>query len=87
MTRDSAKHEYMWVLNWFQLSGARLPEVPAELFGYWQTEDFIPPIAQNGKVPRNEWGNVELFTEKLLPQGCVHLRRMIQFFFAAMRSC
>lgn len=58
-----------------QLSGARLPEVPSELFGEWQTEDFIPPIAQDGKVPRNEWGNVELFTEKLLPQGCVHLKR------------
>ncbi|ODN02316.1 DNA repair protein [Orchesella cincta] len=57
-----------------KFTGARLPDAPSELFGPWQTEDFIPPIAQDGKVPRNEWGNVELFTEKLLPQGCVHLR-------------
>ncbi|XP_021344042.1 DNA repair protein complementing XP-C cells-like [Mizuhopecten yessoensis] len=45
-----------------------------ELFGHWQTEDYIPPPAVDGKVPRNEYGNVELFKESMLPGGTVHLK-------------
>ena len=44
-----------------------------ELFGFWQTQPFIPPIAVDGKVPRNDYGNVELFQKSMLPVGCVHL--------------
>ncbi|XP_054832904.1 DNA repair protein complementing XP-C cells isoform X2 [Eublepharis macularius] len=43
------------------------------LFGLWQTEDYQPPLAVDGKVPRNEFGNVwnriitrDLFTENTL---------------------
>jgi xeroderma pigmentosum group C-complementing protein len=32
-----------------------------DLFGFWQTKEYEPPIAENGRVPRNEFGNVELF--------------------------
>lgn len=46
---------------------------PVELFGEWQVEDYIPPIAKDGKVPRNEYGNVELFKPEMLPRGCAHL--------------
>ncbi|CAN7937715.1 unnamed protein product [Ixodes hexagonus] len=45
-----------------------------DLFGLWQTEPYMPPIAFGGKVPRNEWGNVELFKSCMLPVGTVHLR-------------
>lgn len=48
---------------------------PLELYGEWQTEDFQPPIAANGKVPRNEFGNVDLYLPKMLPIGTVHLQR------------
>ncbi|KAG7276787.1 hypothetical protein CRUP_014461, partial [Coryphaenoides rupestris] len=44
------------------------------LFGEWQTEEYEPPIAVEGKVPRNEYGNVYLFKPCMLPVGCVHLR-------------
>lgn len=57
-----------------KLSGQILKEQPLELFGRWQTEEYMPPIAFNGKVPRNEWGNVELFKSCMLPIGTVHLK-------------
>ncbi|KAM4722293.1 DNA repair protein complementing XP-C cells [Rhinophrynus dorsalis] len=44
------------------------------LFGEWQTEDYQPPVAVDGKVPRNEFGNVYLFKPSMLPIGCSHLR-------------
>ena len=44
------------------------------LFGEWQTIDYQVPSAENGKVPRNEYGNVNLFKPSMLPKGCVHLR-------------
>ncbi|KAL1459358.1 hypothetical protein WDU94_011346 [Cyamophila willieti] len=49
-------------------------EKKSELFGIWQTEDYIPPVAQNGIVPRNSFGNVDLFLECMLPKGTVHLQ-------------
>ncbi|VDK32858.1 unnamed protein product [Taenia asiatica] len=45
-----------------------------ELFGPWQVEEYVPPVAENGIVPRNEHGNVELFKPCMLPIGCVHVR-------------
>ncbi|KAM7538885.1 hypothetical protein Aperf_G00000048965 [Anoplocephala perfoliata] len=45
-----------------------------ELFGSWQVDDYVPPVAENGIVPRNEHGNVELFKACMLPVGCVHIR-------------
>ncbi|XP_073431101.1 DNA repair protein complementing XP-C cells isoform X2 [Dendrobates tinctorius] len=44
------------------------------LFGQWQTEEYQPPIAVDGKVPRNEFGNVYLFKPNMLPIGCCHLQ-------------
>uniref|UniRef100_A0A182QP33 Rad4 beta-hairpin domain-containing protein n=1 Tax=Anopheles farauti TaxID=69004 RepID=A0A182QP33_9DIPT len=51
-----------------------LKNQPCDIFGHWQTDEFDPPTAENGIVPRNEYGNVELFTEKMLPKGTVHLK-------------
>ncbi|XP_038667938.1 DNA repair protein complementing XP-C cells [Scyliorhinus canicula] len=44
------------------------------LYGHWQTEVYSPPRAINGKVPRNDFGNVYLFKPCMLPVGCKHLR-------------
>ncbi|KAL4645960.1 DNA repair protein complementing XP-C cells [Arapaima gigas] len=44
------------------------------LFGHWQTEEYQPAVAVDGKVPRNEYGNVYLFRPCMLPVGCVHVR-------------
>lgn len=51
-----------------------IKDVPLELFGIWQTKDFEPPVAENGVVPRNAYGNVELFKPRMLPIGTVHLQ-------------
>jgi Rad4 beta-hairpin domain 3 len=59
------------------MSGQMLDSLPLEIFGPWQTEDYVAPPAENGKVPRNEYGNVELFKACMLPKGAVHLRRNI----------
>lgn len=49
-----------------------IPDLP--VFGIWQTEIYVPPPAINGKIPRNEYGNVELYKPSMLPGGTVHLK-------------
>ncbi|XP_063065644.1 DNA repair protein complementing XP-C cells [Engraulis encrasicolus] len=44
------------------------------LFGEWQTEEYQPPLAIDGKVPRNDFGNVYMFKPCMLPIGCAHVR-------------
>ncbi|KAH9675408.1 DNA repair protein RAD4 [Citrus sinensis] len=45
-----------------------------ELYGKWQLEPLRLPSAVNGIVPRNERGQVDVWSEKCLPPGTVHLR-------------
>ncbi|KAL5013590.1 hypothetical protein ScPMuIL_007860 [Solemya velum] len=44
-----------------------------ELFGKWQTETYVPPDAKDGKVPKNEYGSVELYQPFMLPGGTVQM--------------
>ncbi|KAL2499003.1 DNA repair protein Rad4 family [Abeliophyllum distichum] len=44
------------------------------LYGKWQTETLCLPRAINGIVPKNERGRVDVWSEKCLPPGTVHLR-------------
>lgn len=44
------------------------------LYGQWQTVLWQPPLAKNGKVPKNSYGNVETWTEHHLPIGTRHVR-------------
>lgn len=50
-----------------------ITDIPLEIFGPWQVDDYVPPTAEDGKVPRNPYGNVELFKSCMLPGGTVHL--------------
>ncbi|GER34855.1 DNA repair protein Rad4 family [Striga asiatica] len=43
------------------------------LYGKWQTEPLCLPQAINGIVPKNERGRVDVWSEKCLPPGTVHL--------------
>lgn len=43
------------------------------LYGIWQTDEWHPSAASNGKVPKNERGHVDLWNESHLPEGTVHL--------------
>ncbi|XP_054804096.1 DNA repair protein RAD4 isoform X2 [Prosopis cineraria] len=45
-----------------------------EFYGKWQLEPLNLPHAVNGIVPKNERGQVEVWSEKCLPPGTVHLR-------------
>ena len=56
-----------------RMTGNVTKDEPLETFGQWQTEQYQPPPAVDGKVPRNEYGNVELFKPWMLPGGCVHI--------------
>lgn len=57
-----------------KMSGKVINDLPLPLFGYWQVEDYVPPPAVDGKVPRNEYGNVEMYKPCMLPPGTVHLQ-------------
>ena len=56
-----------------QLLQKAITDKPLEVFGRWQTAEYVPPRAVGGKVPRNDYGNVELFKPSMLPGGTVHL--------------
>lgn len=45
-----------------------------DVFGHWQTKVYIPPPVVDGKIQRNEYGNVELFKPSMLPKGACHIQ-------------
>ncbi|XP_022991175.1 DNA repair protein RAD4 isoform X1 [Cucurbita maxima] len=45
-----------------------------QLYGKWQLEPLQLPRAINGVVPKNERGQVDVWSEKCLPPGTVHIR-------------
>ncbi len=57
-----------------------------DVFGEWQTDPYIPPPAVDGKVPRNEFGNVELFQMSMLPLGTTYLEGKARVG-ACVRAC
>ncbi|XP_062563981.1 DNA repair protein complementing XP-C cells homolog [Armigeres subalbatus] len=57
-----------------RFTGTSVTGQKMELFGSWQVEDYDPPTAQNGLVPRSAYGNVDLFKPCMLPKGTVHLQ-------------
>ncbi|KOC67990.1 DNA repair protein complementing XP-C cells like protein [Habropoda laboriosa] len=56
-----------------KLSGMKIKDSALEIFGEWQTMEYEPPVAKDGIVPRNEYGNVDLFKQCMLPKGTVHI--------------
>ncbi|XP_058452616.1 DNA repair protein complementing XP-C cells homolog [Malaya genurostris] len=57
-----------------RFTGTSIGGLQTELFGAWQVEDYEPPVAENGLVPRSAYGNVDLFKPCMLPKGTVHLQ-------------
>lgn len=60
--------------KWDKLSNTLIRDKVLELYGPWQVQDYEPPVAENGIVPRNAYGNVELFKECMLPKGTVRIK-------------
>ncbi|KAL4458322.1 hypothetical protein ABPG75_013187 [Micractinium tetrahymenae] len=50
------------------------PAAFSSFYGPWQTVEYEPPAAEDGIVPKNERGNVEVPPlNKLMPRGTVHI--------------
>ncbi|PFH60042.1 hypothetical protein XA68_11526 [Ophiocordyceps unilateralis] len=43
------------------------------LFSLEQTDWIIPPPIQDGVIPKNDYGNIDLFAEHMCPEGAVHI--------------
>ncbi|EAQ87551.1 hypothetical protein CHGG_04170 [Chaetomium globosum CBS 148.51] len=43
------------------------------LYGFDQTDWIIPPPIENGVIPKNEYGNIDLFAEHMCPEGALHV--------------
>ncbi|KAI9351099.1 hypothetical protein DFJ73DRAFT_831572 [Zopfochytrium polystomum] len=46
----------------------------AELFGEWQTEDYVAAEIVDGIIPKNAFKNFELLHPNMLPSGASHIR-------------
>ncbi|KZM27878.1 uncharacterized protein EKO05_0005603 [Ascochyta rabiei] len=65
-------------------------EIGAALYAEFQTELYIPPPVVRGRVPRNVYGNLDLYVPSMCPPGGEHIRhklaskaaRMLQVDFA-----
>ncbi|KAI1143098.1 Rad4-domain-containing protein [Hypoxylon sp. FL0543] len=48
-------------------------KVMQPLYSFEQTDWIIPPPIQNGVIPKNEYGNIDMFAEHMCPEGAVHV--------------
>ena len=50
-------------------------EQMVDLYGLWQTEEFNNVLNEDGTLPKNEYGNYELFNggSEKIPEGTVHV--------------
>lgn len=44
------------------------------LYMYEQTEQYVPPPVVAGRVPKNKFGNVEVYVPTMVPAGGVHIK-------------
>ncbi|KAF7162332.1 hypothetical protein CNMCM5623_007677 [Aspergillus felis] len=47
-------------------------EIP--LYAYFQTEVYTPPPVVQGKVPKNSYGNLDVYVPSMVPPGGVHIK-------------
>lgn len=52
-------------------------EVGAALYAEFQTEVYVPPPVVRGRVPRNVYGNLDLYVPSMCPPGGVHIRHKL----------
>lgn len=43
------------------------------LYAREQTEWIVPPPIRDGKIPRNAFGNIDVYVPTMVPQGAVHI--------------
>jgi xeroderma pigmentosum group C-complementing protein len=47
------------------------------LFAEFQTEVYVPPPVVHGRVPRNAYGNLDLYVASMCPPGGTHIRHKL----------
>ena len=47
------------------------------LYAEFQTDVYVPPPALHGKVPRNAYGNLDVYVPSMIPAGAMHLQHPI----------
>ncbi|KAL1652484.1 hypothetical protein SLS61_005090 [Didymella pomorum] len=52
-------------------------DIGAALYAVFQTELYVPPPVVRGKVPRNAYGNLDLYVPSMVPPGGVHVRHKL----------
>ncbi|KAM0748756.1 Rad4-domain-containing protein [Meredithblackwellia eburnea MCA 4105] len=53
------------------MDGGEVTQQP--LYAESQTKIYIPPPVVNGKIPKNDFGNIDLYVPSMLPEGATHL--------------
>ncbi|KAH9985042.1 hypothetical protein BJV74DRAFT_946268 [Russula compacta] len=53
------------------------------LYAETQTERYIPPPVIDGRIPKNDFGNIDLYTPSMLPAGAAHIPRTSSPFLPA----
>ncbi|KAI8375770.1 hypothetical protein EDC96DRAFT_306693 [Choanephora cucurbitarum] len=48
-------------------------ELLVPCYGEWQTQYYRPPPLIHGKLVKNAYGTIDLFTPSMLPQGAAHI--------------
>ncbi|CAG7931422.1 unnamed protein product [Penicillium olsonii] len=50
---------------------------PAEttLYAESQTQVYVPPPVVNGRIPKNAYGNLDIYVPSMVPPGGVHIKR------------
>ena len=43
----------------------------AELYGFWQTKPYRMQLTADGHIPRNQYGNLEMFNGPIPPECCI----------------
>ncbi|GAB7338016.1 hypothetical protein MBLNU457_4386t1 [Dothideomycetes sp. NU457] len=47
------------------------------LYSFSQTELYVPPPVVNGRVPRNGFGNLDIYVPSMIPAGGTHIRHQL----------
>ncbi|ORX95525.1 Rad4-domain-containing protein [Basidiobolus meristosporus CBS 931.73] len=59
--------------NMMAMDSGEAVDPQSALYGIWQTEEYRPPPVVDGKIPKNKFGNIDLYKDSMLPEGAVHL--------------
>ncbi|KAK9456687.1 hypothetical protein V1511DRAFT_495023 [Dipodascopsis uninucleata] len=48
-------------------------EEEVTLYADYQTDLYVPPPVIQGKVPKNDYGNIDIFVPSMVPKGATHI--------------